>query len=171
MCERRTASRFGARRHRRPLPDRQEYLERRALTDLAGDFDPTRMLLHDAMDRGKPQAGAFAHVLGRVEWVEDTAKNLRTHPAAAVRTRQANKLPRARLEPAPGTRLVEHRKAGRNTDGSAVRHSIPGIQRQVNDDLLHIAFVRADGRQVGGAVQAQLVRLADESPEHLGEAL
>ena len=153
------------------FPGRQEYFERRAFAHLAGDLDPARVLLHNAMNRGKPQTRAFANFLGCVERVEDAPEDFGAHPATGVRRGQADKPARARFEMVARGRLVEHGQAGDNTDGPTAGHGIPGIQRQVNEDLFHIALVRARFRQVRRAVQFQFVGLADELAERFGQAV
>ncbi len=129
------------------------------------------MLLHNAMDRGKPQARAFAHILGGVERVEYAAKHLRAHPAAGVRHLQADKLARTRFETLARGGLVEYRQAGGNVNRSAARHGVPGVERQIDEDLFHVPLVRARRRQVRLAIKMQLISLADELAQHLGQSL
>ena len=63
-------------------------LEGRALARLAVDVDEAVVLLDDAVDRGQPQAGAFAHLLGGEKRLEDVVQGLLVHAAAVVAHRQ-----------------------------------------------------------------------------------
>ena len=54
------------------------------MTRLAVDPHEPPALLHDAVDRGQPQAGPFADILGGEERLEDMAQRRPINPAAGV---------------------------------------------------------------------------------------
>ncbi len=58
--------------------------ERRSLARLAVDVDEAVVLLDDAVDRGQPEAGALADVLGGEERLEEVGQRLLVHAAAVV---------------------------------------------------------------------------------------
>ena len=67
-----------------PTMPGQVDLEGRSLARLAVDIDEAVVLLDDAVDRGQPQAGALAHLLGGEERLEELCQRLLVHAAAVV---------------------------------------------------------------------------------------
>src|SRR4051812_19827714 len=64
-----------------------------AVTRLTLNPDFTPVLLNDAKDHRKPQAGAFTDLLGRKEWFEDSGTSGGIHSAAVIRNGEMNLVP------------------------------------------------------------------------------
>ena len=93
------------RRPGRSRNGRQEHLERGALAYLAGYFDPTLVLLDDAINRCQSQPRAFANLLRGEERLENAGQHLRGDPDAGVADQHTDIVTRARLGIAPALAL------------------------------------------------------------------
>ena len=106
------------------------------------------VLLDDAVARGEPQAGALARALGRKEWLEDVVEDVALHAGAGVRD--------GKDDPASG------RDCGRGSargwfhecvasldhEPTAARHGVTGVDREIDEELFHLARICLDQRQV-----------------------
>src|ERR1044071_2792354 len=53
-----------------------------------------------------------------------------------------------------------------NGESAALRHRIAGIERKIHDDLIDVARVREDGRELRSEFQVDHDMFADDSLEH-----
>ena len=111
--------------------------------------------VHNPQHRRKPQAPA--HHLRGEEGIEDLASGVLVHPAPVVRylQRDAGALGEFRIVPA-GLLAAHFADCGRDPDGA---HFLAGglraVDRQIHDQLLHLAGVGIDGRHALLQRQAQ----------------
>src|SRR5262245_55095416 len=63
---------------------RQKDLEGRAFAEFTGHFDPSMMLLNDAVHGGETQARSFANLLGREERLEYAVQVFGSNPATRI---------------------------------------------------------------------------------------
>ena len=147
---------------------RYEHLKGRSFAHFAFHFNPTLVLFDDAINCGQPQAGAFPHLLGGKKWFKDAAQVLRSDTAAVVGCRQRN-------EPASaGPRMLSKVAGVQVLDGdfnrelAAAGHSVPRVDRQVQEDLFHHASIGFDQRRLGKVIELQRDILAEDARQHFG---
>ncbi len=136
---------------------------------LAVHEDAAAVLLDDALHGGQPQPGALAAGLRGEEGVEDPVQRVGVHAGAVVAHGEAHV--GARLEGLQDrTRRV--RDVRRDLDigrlhgeRAAAGHGVPGVDGQVDEDLLRLDRVDEHGMQV--LLQRQLHR--DVLPEERGQ--
>ena len=105
--------------------------------------------------------------LGREERVERLLLRLLVHPEPRVRDLEQHVAPRLDTSVRRRVRLVEGDVAGANREPSALRHRIPGVPAEVQDDLLKLILVGQDGVRVAVEIHDQLDAVADQTRHEL----
>src|SRR5690606_39441032 len=67
---------------------RQDHVESRASARLAHHPDRSTALLHDAVDGGQPEPGAFAGLLRGEEWIEEAAADRLEEHTSELQSRE-----------------------------------------------------------------------------------
>src|SRR5258708_2175051 len=122
-------------------PARQEDRERRSFAHRALDGDGAPSLPHDAFDGCEAEPGASAWRLGREERLEDAPN----YPLGDARSRVAHEernvfAGRESLTvPAAEDDVLRFEQ-----EAPAVRHRIPRVEREVDDDLLDVPAIGAN---------------------------
>ena len=157
----------GPRGLHRCLDARQIDLERGALSGVALHVNATAVLFDNPIDHGQPQPGTFAHLFRGEERLEDVIQGLCIHTAAGVGHCQPDVAPRRDILKAA---LMVGGKIDiicRQDKPAAGGHGIPGVDRQVHDDLAYLAGVGLHRPQIGAGHDVHLDVFADETPQHL----
>ena len=115
---------------------------------LAVDIDEAVVLLDDAVNRGQPQAGAFAHLLGGEKRLEQIVQGLMIHAAAVVADGQQHIIAGDKARVMGAVVLVESDVARFDGDFASVRDGVPGVDAEVGQDLVDLRWVDLDLRQV-----------------------
>src|ERR1700730_9571032 len=119
---------------------RELQLEDSAYAKLTLNVDLTGMLLHDPIADGKSEPGAFVRAilrlgLRRKKWIVDAVEMFPFDPASGVLDSHQH---------TPGT--VEGCNLERCVRGS--EHGVLRVQHQVENDLLQLALIAVDAREV-----------------------
>src|SRR5207302_5610555 len=111
------------------------------------DPDVTAVLLHDTVHRREAEPGPLAHALRGEERLEQVCLNLRTHAGSAIAHTEhrvgSNAGARMRLD----ERAVELDVAGLDGEPTALWHRVPGVDGEVQDDLLDLRRVGLDAAE------------------------
>src|SRR5438477_12476806 len=118
--------------------------ESRALSDFTTDGDMATVLLDDSEAGRETQARSFARRFGGKKWFKEVRFDLVAHADAGIGNRQHNVIARAQLWKTPQVVLVQHGIGSHNGEFSAIRHGIPGVDREVHNNLLDLARVGFD---------------------------
>ncbi len=153
-------------RVRRLIDPRQVDLEDGPLADFAVHPDAAPALFDDAVDRGEAEPRTSSQVLGGEERLEDPRPRRLVHPDARVADRQHHVRPGLHRCMPVGVRLIEHHVPCLDGQRTAVGHGVPGVDREVHDDLLHLAGIGSDAALVVGRSHNQPDVLADQALQH-----
>src|SRR5216683_5712269 len=123
-----------------------------ALAGLAADLDQPAMVGDDAVDDGKSEPGTFADIFRCEEGLENPIPGLGIHAAPGIRDPEASEI--AALREADGDRP------------HAVTDGLHGIGDQIYDDLLDLAGVGEDKRDIFELLAGQHHR-GDGRAQHL----
>ncbi len=107
---------------------------------------PVCLMMPYAVER--PEAGAFADLFRRVERFEDLMKLAFGNAGAAVRDLDHDVVPLKDHRPVTVKILVEMDVPGADSDFAAAGHGVAGVHDEVHDDLLELALVDADRREI-----------------------
>ncbi len=112
--------------------------ERGAFLRLAFQVDVPVMFPDDAVNHGKAETRAFAHVLGREEWLKDLVLKMSRDSDACIRDGQERVF--AGRYAAPVSCQISFRGCFPCTDGkcSPAWHCGYGVRGEVYDDLLYL---------------------------------
>ena len=136
----------------------------------AVDLDAAAVQADDAVDRGQPQTGALAQLLGGEERFEQVGEGVVVHAAAGVAHRQAHVAARRDLRVTEAVGLVEGDRGGLDGDPAGVADGVAGVDTQVDEDLVDLGRIDAHRRQPPGRQPGEVDVLADEPPDHLEHA-
>ena len=127
--------------------------------------DVTATLFYNAVHGGQSQASALTLPLGGEERLKQARPGRRIHSDARVGNGQEHVQPRLGLDVPLGVDPVQLDVGSLYRDFSASRHRIPGIHRQVHNDLFQLPRVGPNSAQVRRESRVQLDVLPDQSPE------
>ena len=114
---------------------------------LAVNPDVPSALLHDAVAGRETQASALSLPLGGEERFEQVGQHVVGHPGSGIGDRQRDVVAGYHLRMSCAV-LVAHREIGRFDDQpAAVRHGVPSVDGQVDQELLNLAGIRLDDIQ------------------------
>lgn len=120
-------------------------------------------LRDDAVDGGEAEAGAVTLGLGGEEGLEDAVDRGLVHAGAGVRHAQPHVPARLQAGPAGGVGGV-HVDVGRvDPELAAAWHRVPGVDGQVDQNLLDLARVRLDGPQILAGDDVEVDVLAERT--------
>ncbi len=150
------------------LDHRQVDLEDRALAGLAVRPHVTAVLLHRAVHRREPQAGAFAGRLGGVERLEDPLQRLAVHPVSGIGHRQHHVPARDHRHVRMSLQTVRPQLGVPALDQQvpSLRHRVAGVEDQVHQHLLQLALIGFDEAGVGCQTGFQDDSLAAQRTQH-----
>ena len=146
---------------------REVDLERGSFSRLAVDPEVSSALLHDAEHGRETEARALAGFLGRVEGLENPCLRRLVHSATRVGDGEHHVVTRLRRQVVARVRLVQSDVRSLDCQHASRGHRIPGVDYEVQDDLLDVTRVRLDpsDRLLGEGDQLHV--LSDEPLEHL----
>ncbi len=133
---------------------RQVNAEGGAHADLAVDDDRAARLLHDAVDRGKAEARALAHLLGREERIEDFLKMLGLDAGAGVAHLAEHIFAAGKPPVLQRQQFALAHIRGADRDLAAVGHRVARVHREVHDHLENLALVGLHEPQVAAVLDA-----------------
>src|SRR6266436_1501217 len=111
----------------------------------------------NSIDCRKTKARAFSEFLGRKEGFENAALSLRVHPDSSIGNCQQDVCARL-LGLVPACVVLIQVNIGRfNHQLPALRHRIPGVDRQIHDHLLDLALIGFDAPQRGPSVAVKSI--------------
>ena len=146
---------------------RQVNLEGGSLAGPAGDLDKAAALFDDAIDRGEPQSGAAAHILGGKERFKNVIQSLVVHAQAVIGNPHEDIGAGDEVRLFPGIGLIKSDIGSGDDEFAALGHGVPGVDRQVQDDLFHLAGVSLDDRQHRFEIEKEFDVFTDEAAQHL----
>ena len=106
------------------------------------------MVSDDAVDHGQPETGPLPICLRGEEGLEDAVGHVGRHAGSGITDDHFDVVARLEIGARARVRLVEVRHARLESDPPALGHRLGGIDRHVDQHLLHLAGVRLDERQV-----------------------
>ncbi len=123
------------------------------------------MLPDDAIRGGKPQTRAFIPVLGGEKRLEDAIQRIFCHAAAGVA--DADHGVTAGKDPGffIGVGIIQFNSLRFNRQYAAVRHGVPGVDRQIHQHLLQLGRTRLHHKRFGAQHRIQLNVFTDH-PAH-----
>jgi hypothetical protein len=120
---------------------RQEHRDQSALTRLGVELDVAAGLSHDAVHGGQSQPGPLALGLGGEERLEGAGDHLRGHARAGVDDPQAHVGARRRRGQLGRVLVLNGDVGGVDLQHSPGRHRVSCVDRQVDQNLLHLTLV------------------------------
>jgi hypothetical protein len=122
----------------------QEHLEGCSQVRLAVDVDEAVVLRNDAVDRGQPKAGAFAHDLRGEERFEQMRERVLVHAAPVIGQGEQRVVAGATSHVTDAVDLVERAVSRLDGDCADAGDGFPGVDAQVGQHLVHLRRVDAD---------------------------
>src|SRR5581483_2523011 len=107
--------------------------------------------------------------LGGEKWFENMSRCGCIHSAAGVADRKHHVLAGHNLGVGMGVRLSEVHIAGFDNELSALRHSIPGIDYEIHDDLLDFSGIGFDAAALGIGNNDEFDLFAERALQHVTE--
>ena len=135
------------------------------LPDLAVGEDVAAGLLDDAVDGGQAEPGALADLLGGEERLEDAADHVGRDADAGVLHLDQQVFAGGDAELGELQAFALGDVAGADGEGAAVGHGIPGVDGQVDDDVLELGLVGLDVPQVAAGQDLERHLLAQRLVE------
>ena len=156
-----------ARRSRDTLRHRKQDRHGGPEPHLAVNPDVTAALLHDAVAGGEAQAGALSLALGREDRFEEVRTDVVGHAGPGVRNGQGHIVAGSHFRMGRAVFVADVQIRGLDDKPSPVGHGVPGVDGQVDQQLLNLAWVRLDDIQTLAKLRHDLDVLAEETPQHL----
>src|ERR1700676_833832 len=151
---------------------RQINVESSAYSGFTGDLDISVTLLNDSVNHRQTQASPFALFLRGEKRLEDASFGARVHSAAGVRDFQQNIVAHVYGEwIAPDKLLIHVEVRSGERQLAPLRHGVPCIDREVEDNLFDLAFVRPDPCQPSIKISSEFDVFADQALQHLPHVL
>ena len=137
----------GGRRLRSLLDPGQIDFEGRSLPNFAINPDVAAALLDNAIDHGEAQTRALALLLGGKKGLENARSGFFIH-ASRYRSPPAARMVPAGPPGACGIFGIQFHITGFNGKFAPLRHGIPGIEGQIDDDLFDLSGISHDPAQL-----------------------
>ena len=146
---------------------RQIDAERRAAADLGLDVDHAAGVGHDLVHDREAEPRAVSRFLRREERLEDPGRRCAIHPVTGVGHRQADVVVGHR-----GALHVVRRRSHRDVreldlQRAAARHRVARVDHEVEQHLLDLPAIAANGRDLAVDLRDQPDVLAEHAPHHL----
>ena len=137
-----------------------------ASTGRALDFDPTSMLFEHAINGGQTHSGAFAGIFRREEWLKDSRDSRCIHPVTGIFHSQANMWTELRLRISRAITFVDFNPPGGKCEFPAIGHRVTRVESEVHDDLIDVAWVGKNRRQLWRKLHVERDVFADQPSQH-----
>jgi hypothetical protein len=144
----------------------QPYGDGRAGAGRGGDRGCPAGLASYAVDNGQAETAALGGRFGREERLEGALDDPRFHSGATVARGQAHVGPRRQAQVRRLTGSGRH-VLGLNREAAARGHGVPGVRREVQEDLLDLGGVDGDRPEPGGQGQPEVGARAGFAPQQL----
>ena len=135
------------------------------MSGLAGRGNVSPALRHDAVNGRKAEARAFRLVLGGEERFEDMGQSFLIHAAARVLDGKHDVAAAFEIETGRSG-FFEMYICGLDLELSAFRHRIQGVDDEIHQHLLDLAFVGFDAPESVAEIEEQIDVFADERLKH-----
>jgi hypothetical protein len=142
------------------------HAESRALGDLGLDFHHPAGLRCNPVDGGHAEARALAWFLGGEERLEQASFDFRGHAGPRVDDLENYVRSRPRVGVRLRIALIEFDIGSLDRQLTACRHRISCIDREIHDDLLDLATIGFDFRQLGLENERDCDIRTDQAAEH-----
>src|SRR5208282_1643452 len=119
-------------------------LKRRSVSRFTVDQDVSGALLDNAVYGGQAQTGAFAHLFGGEEGLEDARHGSRVHAAAGITDREYDVFSCCYGLMLLGGGIVKHHGTSFENELTTTRHGVARVHREVYHDLVELAGIRFD---------------------------
>ena len=149
-----------------PLSLRQVDLEGCTLPRLAIGADVAAILLHDSVHRRQPEPGSFPGFFGGEKRFKDARHGFFIHPATRVAETQNDIAAGVEMEMLQGVGFIQVGVRRPDRHLAPLQHGVARVDRQIHQDLLHLARIRFYTRQAGVARNEDLDVFSDQPAEH-----
>ena len=122
-------------------------------------------LLDDPVDGREAEPSPLADALGREERLEEVGLGLGVHPHSRVAHGEKHVRAGVDVGLLAGIRLVQLDVRGLDGEPPSLRHGVPRVDGQVQDDLLELPRVGPDPAEHGFRRRDEVDVLADQPPE------
>ena len=122
-------------------------------------------LMDDPVGRGEAEPPALADVLGGEEGLEDAGAGRRIHPGSAIAHGEHHMRAGSRVDVPLHVRVVQLDIARADRELPSLRHGIPSIDGQNEDDLLELPTISRDLARRGVQVHGEVDVLAKDGLE------
>ena len=126
----------------------------------------TVALFDDSVNGGQTEPRSLVRGLGLEERLEDSSQGLPVHAHSGIAHRQRHIRTGSHVDRTV-VGVVQLNVPGLDAQLAPFRHGVPGVDREVHDDLLDLAAIRLDATEAGLELRHELDVLANESCEHL----
>ena len=140
------------------------------LPGLAVEVDVAARLLDEAVDHAEAEPAADPRPLGGEEGLEGALEHLRRHAVAGVGDGEQDVGARPQTELECRIVRVDLRTRRLDDEPAALRHGVAGVDREVEQRVLHLPRVGQGQGQIGGEPGLDADHLAEAAAQELAQA-